>query len=52
MLPDLAVFAQKARTLAQALDEFVTIERHVVLRGLESAPASPRRSDGSWLATR
>ena len=30
-LPDLAVFEQKARTLAHALEEFVTIERHVVL---------------------
>jgi hypothetical protein len=30
-LPDLATFECKARTLAQALDEFVVIERHVEL---------------------
>ncbi|MDQ3167547.1 MAG: DNA helicase, partial [Chloroflexota bacterium] len=30
-LPDLAAFEQRARTLAHALDEFVTIERHVEL---------------------
>lgn len=30
-LPDLAHFSEKARTLAQALQEFVTIERHVDL---------------------
>jgi len=32
-LPDLASFQEKATTLAQALDEFVTIERHVELSG-------------------
>jgi hypothetical protein len=37
-LPDLANFEQKARTLAHALQEFVTIERHVEL--------------GAWKATR
>lgn len=37
-LPDLATFQQKARTLAHALQEFVTIERHVEL--------------GAWKATR
>ena len=30
-LPDLATFEQRAESLAQALDEFVTIERHVEL---------------------
>ena len=30
-LPDLAAFVSRARTLAQALDEFVLIERHVAL---------------------
>ena len=37
-LPDLATFEQKARTLAHALQEFVTIERHVEL--------------GAWKSTR
>ncbi len=32
-LPDLASFREKASTFAQALDEFVTIERHVELAG-------------------
>lgn len=32
-LPDLAAFSEKAPTLAHALEEFVTIERHVTLAG-------------------
>ncbi|MDQ3539073.1 MAG: AAA family ATPase, partial [Chloroflexota bacterium] len=43
-LPDLANFQQKATTFAQALDEFVTIERHVELAGWKSARlASPEQ---------
>lgn len=40
-LPDLAAFDEKARTLAQALDEFVTIERHVDLNAWKSARLAP-----------
>lgn len=36
-LPDLFTFAEKAQTLAQALVEFVTIERHVELNAWKSA---------------
>lgn len=36
-LPDLALFAEKATTLAHALEEFVTIERHVTLAGWKAA---------------
>ncbi|MGH2542101.1 MAG: AAA domain-containing protein, partial [Ardenticatenaceae bacterium] len=36
VLPDLAEFRDKARTLAHALDEFVTIERHVDLAAWKS----------------
>jgi hypothetical protein len=43
-LPDLAGFEDKARSLAQALDEFVTIERHVELGAWKSARlAAPER---------
>ncbi len=40
-LPDLAGFDEQARTLAQALDEFVTIERHVDLNAWKSARLAP-----------
>jgi hypothetical protein len=40
-LPDLTTFTQKARTPAQALDEFVTIERHVELAAWKSARLLP-----------
>src|SRR5262249_9587123 len=44
-LPDLATFEEKAATLAQALDEFVTIERHVALQAWKAArlPEPERR---------
>ena len=44
-IPDLANFAGKARGLAEALQEFVTIERHVALAAWKSArlPAPERR---------
>jgi hypothetical protein len=40
-LPDLRTFAEKARSLAQALDEFVTIERHVALSDWKRARLAP-----------
>ena len=40
-LPDLAHFTVKAPTFAHALDEFVTIERHVELAGWKSARLAP-----------
>ena len=40
-LPDLATFVGKAGTLAEALDEFVTIERHVDLAAWKSALLAP-----------
>jgi hypothetical protein len=44
VLPDLASFQDKARSLAQALDEFVTIERHVELGEWKSTRlAAPER---------
>ncbi len=36
-LPDLASFSEKAPSLAHALEEFVTIERHVTLAGWKAA---------------
>ena len=50
-LPDLAAFEQKARTLAQALDEFVTIERHVELAAWKRS-GRRRRSGGCCWARR
>jgi hypothetical protein len=40
-LPDLATFEGKAQTLAQALDEFVIVERHVELAAWKSARLAP-----------
>ena len=40
-LPDLTGFQQKAPTFAHALDEFVTIERHVELAAWKSARLAP-----------
>jgi DNA polymerase III delta prime subunit len=40
-LPDLATFDQKARILAHALDEFVTIERHAALAEWKAARLPP-----------
>ena len=40
-IPDLASFAGKARGLAEALQEFVTIERHVELAAWKSARLAP-----------
>ena len=40
-LPDLANYTDKARTLAHALDEFVTIERHVDLNAWKSVRHAP-----------
>jgi len=40
-LPDLARFAERAQTLAQALDEFVTVERHVKLGEWKAARLAP-----------
>ncbi|MBW3625221.1 MAG: ATP-binding protein, partial [Armatimonadetes bacterium] len=40
-LPDLAEFESRARHLAQALDEFLTLERHVELAGWKSARLLP-----------
>jgi hypothetical protein len=37
LLPDLPNFSEKASNLAHALDEFVTIERHVTLGGWKAA---------------
>jgi hypothetical protein len=45
LLPDLAEFQEKSATLAQALQEFVTIERHVALGQWKAArlPVPERR---------
>ena len=54
-LPDLAVFEEKARTLAQALEEFVTIERHVTLAAWKRerlAPPEQRVLAGQTLVVR
>ena len=40
-LPDLATFDGRARSLAQALDEFTTIERHTTLEAWKSARLLP-----------
>lgn len=40
-LPDLASFQGNAQTLAQALDEFVTIERHSALAAWKTARLAP-----------
>jgi hypothetical protein len=40
-LPDLASFSDRARSLAQALDEFVTIERHAELHAWKMARHAP-----------
>ncbi|HET7037250.1 MAG TPA: AAA domain-containing protein [Thermomicrobiaceae bacterium] len=40
-LPDLNRFTEKARNLAQALDEFVTIERHAALSAWKNARLAP-----------
>ncbi|HEX6817537.1 MAG TPA: ATP-binding protein [Ktedonobacterales bacterium] len=40
-LPQLGTFEDKARSLAQALDEFVTIERHVELSAWKTARLAP-----------
>jgi hypothetical protein len=40
-LPDLAAFEEKARTLAHALEEFVTIERHVTLAAWKRERLAP-----------
>lgn len=43
-LPDLAAFAEQARSMVQALDEFLTIERHVELGMWKTARhAAPER---------
>jgi hypothetical protein len=41
VLPDLAHFVGKAQTLAQALDEFVRIERHTELAAWKTAHLAP-----------
>ncbi|MGN6031297.1 MAG: DEAD/DEAH box helicase, partial [Thermomicrobiales bacterium] len=51
-LPDLATFTAKAPTLAAALDEFLTIERHVELaawKGARHKPPEERVLDGEAL---
>lgn len=40
-LPDLATFEEKARTLGQAMEEFVIIERHVQLGSWKAARLAP-----------
>ena len=40
-IPDLATFEGKARGMAEALQEFVTIERHVELAGWKAARLAP-----------
>jgi AAA domain/PD-(D/E)XK nuclease superfamily len=55
VLPDLAGYEDKARDLAQALHEFVTIERHVALGGWKRtrhAPAERRALMGETLLGR
>ncbi|MGC4105254.1 MAG: ATP-binding protein [Thermomicrobiales bacterium] len=52
VLPDLAAFTAKASTLAEALDEFLTIERHVELaawKGARNKPPEERVLDGEAL---
>jgi len=54
-LPDLATFTERAQTLAQALDEFVTIERHVELgdwKRTRLAPPERRVLSGDTLIVR
>ncbi len=54
-LPDLAGFEEKAQNLAQALDEFVTIERHVELadwKRTRHAPPERRVLMGETLLVR
>ena len=54
-LPDLGAFVDKARSLAQALDEFVTIERHVELgewKTTRLAPPERRVLSGATLLVR
>jgi hypothetical protein len=54
-LPDLADYTDKARTLAHALDEFVTIERHVDLnawKAVRHAPPERRVLMGETLLVR
>ncbi len=54
-LPNLGEFEQKARTLAHALEEFVTIERHVVLSAWKRerlAPPEQRVLAGQTLVVR
>ncbi|MGC4192050.1 MAG: ATP-binding protein [Thermomicrobiales bacterium] len=51
-LPDLAAFTAKASTLAEALDEFLTIERHVELaawKGARNKSPEERVLDGEAL---
>ncbi|MBA3302854.1 MAG: ATP-binding protein, partial [Acidimicrobiia bacterium] len=55
LLPDLANYQDKARDLARALHEFVTIERHVALGGwrrIRHAPAERRVLMGETLLAR
>ncbi len=55
VLPDLAVFEEKARNLAHALQEFVTIERHVDLATWKRerlAPPEQRVLAGETLVVR
>ena len=47
VLPDLATFEDKARDLAHALHEFVTIERHVDAGATGSDPARPAGATGA-----
>ena len=54
-LPDLATFEEKARTLGQAMEEFVIIERHVQLgawKGARLAPPERRVLAGETLLVR
>ncbi len=54
-LPDLATFEQKARSLAHALEEFVTIERHTELAAWKRerlAPPEQRVLAGQTLVVR
>lgn len=54
-LPDLANYTDKARTLAHALGEFVTIERHVTLnewKSIRHAPPERRVLMGETLLVR
>ena len=54
-VPDLAIFEQKARTLAHSLEEFVTIERHTELAAWKRerlAPPEQRVLAGQTLVVR